>query len=257
MIRELSALATSSLSISAKTIYTPKHLSKEVYDFVRDNRLDVRVKFLQLLLEGNKDTQDPDVLDTWFSSGLWPHSTLGWPDQTPDLKWYPGNVLVTSREIITLWVARMVMLGMYNMGQKSSSLISSPGTPGEGQGEGISSLGTPGDDKGGGSDDALARQLGIPFHHVYIHTTILDGHGERMSKSKGNGVDPVEVIETNGADSLRFTLTNMATETQDVRLPVKKDAQGRNTSENSRSAAASATKSGRSPTTSSSPNLGK
>jgi valyl-tRNA synthetase len=73
--------------------------------------------------------------------------------------------------------------------------------------------------------------LGIPFHHVVINTTILDGKGERMSKSKGNGVDPVDVIETHGADALRFTLTHMATETQDVRLPVKKDAQGRNTSD--------------------------
>ncbi len=79
--------------------------------------------------------QDPDVLDTWFSSALWPHSTLGWPDDTPELrKWYPGSVLVTSREIITLWVARMVMTGMYNMGQAASS--PSPGTPGEGRGEG-------------------------------------------------------------------------------------------------------------------------
>lgn len=133
--------------------------------------------------------QDPDVLDTWFSSALWPHSTLGWPGDTPDLrKWYPTSVLATGRDIITLWVARMVMTGLYNM-------------------------------------------KNVPFHHVYIHTTILDGKGERMSKSKGNGVDPVDVIDTHGADALRFTLTLMATETQDVRMPVKKDAQGRNTSD--------------------------
>ncbi|HEV8378982.1 MAG TPA: valine--tRNA ligase, partial [Tepidisphaeraceae bacterium] len=88
--------------------------------------------------------QDPDVLDTWFSSALWPHSTLGWPDETPDLKkWYPTSVLVTGRDIITLWVARMVMTGLYNMGD-------------------------------------------IPFHHVAINPIILDGKGERMSKSKGN-----------------------------------------------------------------------
>jgi valyl-tRNA synthetase len=143
----------------------------------------------ELALETAGYVQDPDVLDTWFSSALWPHSTLGWPEDTPALrKWYPGSVLVTSREIITLWVARMVMMGLYNMGK-------------------------------------------IPFYHVYIHTTILDGHGERMSKSKGNGVDPVDVIETHGADALRFTLTHMATETQDVRLPVKKNAQGKNTSD--------------------------
>jgi valyl-tRNA synthetase len=133
--------------------------------------------------------QDPDVLDTWFSSALWPHSTLGWPDQTADLaRWYPTSVLMTGRDIITLWVARMVMAGLYNMKE-------------------------------------------IPFHHVAINPTILDGKGERMSKSKGNGVDPVDIIDTHGADALRFTLTTMATETQDVRMPVKKDSQGRNTSD--------------------------
>jgi len=140
-------------------------------------------------LESNFFTQDPDVLDTWFSSGLWPHSTLGWPEDTPELReWYPTSVLATGRDIISLWVARMVMLGLYNV-------------------------------------------RAVPFHHVYINTTILDGKGERMSKSKNNGVDPIDVIETHGADALRFTLTTMSTETQDVRMPVKRDAQGRNTSD--------------------------
>ncbi|MGD0767184.1 MAG: valine--tRNA ligase [Tepidisphaeraceae bacterium] len=163
--------------------------------------------------------QDPDVLDTWFSSALWPHSTLGWPEDTPELrKWYPGSVLVTSREIITLWVARMVMMGMYNMGKEKPP--QSGGLTGENRPQ-LSSISPP----------LCGGSLGIPFHHVYIHTTILDGHGERMSKSKGNGVDPVDVIETHGADALRFTLTHMATETQDVRLPVKKNAQGKNTSD--------------------------
>jgi len=128
---------------------------------------------------GHKLTRETDVLDTWFSSGLWPHSTLGWPDETPELKYYyPTSTLITSRDIITLWVARMVLLGLYNVGD-------------------------------------------IPFHEVYIHPKILDGFGEGMSKSKGNGVDPLDVIDKFGADSLRFSLAYLTTETQDVRMPVE------------------------------------
>jgi valyl-tRNA synthetase len=185
--------------------------------------------------------QDPDVLDTWFSSALWPHSTLGWPEQTAELKkYYPTSVLLTGRDIITLWVARMVMAGMYNMGT-ASALTPSPGNPGEGWGEGgsssQSSVLSPQSFSSGPHPNPLpdyrerAKELGIPFYHVAINPTILDGKGERMSKSKGNGVDPVDIIDTHGADALRFTLTLMATETQDVRMPVKKDAQGRNTSD--------------------------
>ena len=123
--------------------------------------------------------QESDVLDTWFSSALWPHSTLGWPDETPELQYYyPTSVLITSRDIITLWVARMVMMGLHNMGE-------------------------------------------IPFHEVYIHPKILDAYGEGMSKSKGNGVDPVDVMEKFGADSLRFGLAYLTTETQDIRMPVE------------------------------------
>lgn len=122
--------------------------------------------------------QDPDVLDTWFSSALWPFSTLGWPEETAHLRqYYPGRVLVTSRDIITNWVARMVMFGLYAMGE-------------------------------------------VPFDHVYIHPKILDGRGETMSKSKGNGVDPVDIIHTHGADALRYTMADMCTETQDIRMPV-------------------------------------
>jgi valyl-tRNA synthetase len=122
--------------------------------------------------------QDPDVLDTWFSSALWPHSTLGWPEQTPELAYYyPTSVLVTSRDIITLWVARMVLTGLYNMGE-------------------------------------------VPFHHVYIHPKILDGFGEGMSKSKGNGIDPLDIIERYGTDALRFQMVFLSTETQDSRMPV-------------------------------------
>ena len=122
--------------------------------------------------------RDPDVLDTWFSSALWPHSTLGWPAATPELAaFYPTSTLVTSRDILTLWVARMVIMGVFDTGE-------------------------------------------IPFHEVSIHPKILDRYGETMSKSKGNGVDPVDVIEALGADALRFALAGMATETQDVRMPV-------------------------------------
>ncbi|MFN9369470.1 MAG: class I tRNA ligase family protein [Planctomycetia bacterium] len=129
-------------------------------------------------VSGQPLVRDPDVLDTWFSSALWPHSTLGWPAATPDLAaFYPTSTLVTSRDILTLWVARMVILGLFDMGQ-------------------------------------------IPFREVYIHPKILDRYGETMSKSKGNGVDPVDVIDTLGADALRFALAGMATETQDVRMPV-------------------------------------
>ena len=127
--------------------------------------------------------QEDDVLDTWFSSQIWPFSTLGWPDEGTSGHWdvkyyYPGSVLITSRDIITLWVARMVLSGLYCVGN-------------------------------------------IPFHHVYIHTKILDGRGETMSKSKGNGVDPVDIIQLYGADALRYTIADIATETQDVRLPVE------------------------------------
>jgi valyl-tRNA synthetase len=135
--------------------------------------------------------RDPDVLDTWFSSQLWPHSTLGWPgpalpSETPGMSYpdwshmryyYPTNVLVTSRDIITLWVARMVIAGLYNVGD-------------------------------------------IPFHHVYIHPKILDAFGETMSKSKGNGIDPLDIIERYGTDALRYGMCFLATETQDSRLPV-------------------------------------
>ncbi|WP_148076290.1 valine--tRNA ligase [Bythopirellula goksoeyrii] len=136
-------------------------------------------EFIKQLEVWNKFTQEDEVLDTWFSSALWPHSTLGWPDQTPELKtFYPTSVLITSRDIITLWVARMVLAGLYNMDE-------------------------------------------VPFPEVFIHPKILDGYGETMSKSKGNGVDPLDVIEKFGADALRFGLAYLTTETQDVRMPVE------------------------------------
>ena len=141
--------------------------------------------------------QDPDVLDTWFSSALWPHSTLGWPDpesarvddgQTPlgaadgaeDCLnyYYPGSCLVTGRDIITLWVARMVIAGMYNLGD-------------------------------------------LPFEHCFIHANILDGKGEMMRKSAGNGIDPVDIIERYGADAMRYVMCELQTGSQDIRLAVQ------------------------------------
>ncbi|MEM1212509.1 MAG: valine--tRNA ligase [Planctomycetota bacterium] len=129
-------------------------------------------------LENNGFQQDPDVLDTWFSSALWPMSTLGWPERTPELDlWNPTSVLCTAREIITLWVSRMVMFNLYFLGR-------------------------------------------LPFRDVFIHAMIQDGHGQKMSKSLGNGVDPMDIIHSHGADAMRFTLASMTTQTQDVRMPV-------------------------------------
>ena len=136
-------------------------------------------------------TQDPDVLDTWFSSALWPHSTLGWPGPAlpearadraaPDWQQmranYPTNTLVTSRDIISLWVARMVLTGLYNVG-------------------------------------------GVPFADVFIHPQLQDAFGERMSKTTGNGIDPLDIIDRYGADSLRYQMVFLAGDTQDSRMPV-------------------------------------
>jgi valyl-tRNA synthetase len=181
----------------------------ETYVCVRPGHRDFEEK-----LERAGFVQDADVLDTWFSSALWPHSTLGWPGETAELKkWYPTSVLLTGRDIITLWVARMVMMGLYNMGEGKFLAKSEEEAKSK-----ISNF-----------KDQISKA--IPFRHVAINPTILDGKGERMSKSKGNGVDPVEIIETHGADAMRFTLTTMATETQDARLPVKKLPNGKNTSE--------------------------
>ncbi len=126
---------------------------------------------------GGKDLiQDPDVLDTWFSSALWPFSTMGWPEQTKLLeRCYPTSTLVTSFDIIFFWVARMIMMGLKFTGE-------------------------------------------VPFREVYIHALILDAEGQKMSKSKGNVIDPMEVIERHGADALRFTLAALAAQGRDVRL---------------------------------------
>jgi len=134
-------------------------------------------------------TQDSDVLDTWFSSALWPMSTMHWPENSPLLQAFnPSSTLCTAREIITLWVSRMVMFNRYLRG---------------------SELGEPA--RGGGP---------LPFKNVFIHAVIQDGHGQKMSKSLGNGVDPLDIISSHGADAMRFTLCHMTTQTQDVRMPV-------------------------------------
>jgi valyl-tRNA synthetase len=166
-----------------------------------DSRVDVCLLTdagdLVQVLESHGFERDPDVLDTWFSSSLWPFSTLGWPvpetaevdEGQPSLGspgkgiedclsyYYPGSCLVTARDIITLWVARMVLAGLYCLGD-------------------------------------------IPFTDVFIHANILDGKGVRMSKSKGNGIDPVDIINAYGTDAMRYVLSDMQTGTQDIRLPV-------------------------------------
>ena len=131
-------------------------------------------------------TRDEDVLDTWFSSALWPFSTLGWPDETPELEtYYPTDVLVTGFDIIFFWVARMMMMGIHFMGEE-------------------------------------------PFHTVYVHALVRDKNGAKMSKSKGNVIDPLELIDEHGADALRFTLAVMAAQGRDVKLDPARIAGYRN-----------------------------
>ncbi len=129
-------------------------------------------------------SQDEDVLDTWFSSGLWPFSTLGWPEQTPELaRYYPTDVLVTGFDIIFFWVARMMMLGLHFMGD-------------------------------------------VPFRTVYIHGLVRDERGRKMSKSKGNVIDPLELIDRYGADALRFTICALTGPGRDVKLgPARVESQ--------------------------------
>ncbi|MCB1531324.1 MAG: valine--tRNA ligase [Alphaproteobacteria bacterium] len=190
-----------------KTSFTPKQYENMYFDWV-DNQLpwcisrqlwwghqipawygpDGEVFVAETEDEAHKDadvyygesvslTRESDVLDTWFSSALWPFSTLGWPEETPELsKYYPGDVLVTGFDIITFWVSRMMMFSLYFM---------------DGQ---------------------------VPFKTVYIHALVRDAQGQKMSKSKGNVMDPLDVIEKYGTDALRFTLAAMAAQGRDIRL---------------------------------------
>jgi valyl-tRNA synthetase len=130
--------------------------------------------------------QDPDIFDTWYSSGLWPFSTLGWPDRTEDLRrYYPGSVMETGYDIIFFWVARMMMLGIFL------------------------------------ADD-------VPFGKVYLHGLVKDPYGKRMSKTKGNVVDPLEAIDTAGADALRFALLNGTSPGNDQKFSGERLEDGRN-----------------------------
>ncbi len=145
------------------------------------------IDYAARLRDGRSELKrDEDVLDTWFSSALWPFSTLGWPDETKELKrYYPTSTLVTGFDIIFFWVARMMMMGIHFM-QKER-----PGAPSE--------------------------QV-VPFHDVYIHRLVRDASGAKMSKSKGNVVDPLGVIDQFGADALRFTLARNIAPGHDIRL---------------------------------------
>ena len=147
--------------------------------------VDERVERCELC-DGSRIRQDEDVLDTWFSSGLWPFSMLGWPEKTDDLqRYYPGHVLETGHDIIFFWVARMVFFGIKFMGE-------------------------------------------IPFSTVYLHGTVRDADGERMSKTKGNVLDPVEITNQYGTDALRFTLVTASGPGTDLRLSEDRVESNRN-----------------------------
>jgi valyl-tRNA synthetase len=144
--------------------------------FVAETEADAKAQAKQHYGKDETLKRDEDVLDTWFSSALWPFSTLGWPDKTPELaRYYPTDVLVTGFDIIFFWIARMMMMGMHFMDE-------------------------------------------VPFRHVYIHALVRDEKGQKMSKSKGNVIDPLELIDTYGADALRFTLAAMAAQGRDIKL---------------------------------------
>jgi valyl-tRNA synthetase len=144
--------------------------------FVAESEADAKAQAKAHYGKDEKLKRDEDVLDTWFSSALWPFSTLGWPDKTPELaRYYPTDVLVTGFDIIFFWIARMMMMGLHFMEE-------------------------------------------VPFRDVYIHALVRDEKGQKMSKSKGNVIDPLELIDSYGADALRFTLAAMAAQGRDIKL---------------------------------------
>jgi valyl-tRNA synthetase len=154
--------------------------------FVATTEADAKAEAAKTYGKPVKLTRDEDVLDTWFSSALWPFSTLGWPAETPELKrYYPTDVLVTGFDIIFFWVARMMMMGLHFTGK-------------------------------------------VPFKTVYIHALVRDEKGQKMSKTKGNVIDPLDVIAKFGCDALRFTLANMSTPGRDIRLATSRIEGNRN-----------------------------
>ena len=192
---------------SGKTVFVPKNWEKTYFEWMRniqpwcisrqlwwghqipawygpDGEIfvatdETEAKTLAATHYGRDDVvleRDEDVLDTWFSSALWPFSTLGWPDETPEVaRYYPTDVLVTGFDIIFFWVARMMMMGLHFKQE-------------------------------------------VPFHTVYIHALVRDEQGQKMSKSKGNVMDPLELVDQYGADALRFTLAAMAAQGRDIKL---------------------------------------
>jgi valyl-tRNA synthetase len=167
---------------------------REFYkDKIAKGKTPIELKEYELSYQSLKDNEnsqvlrrDEDVLDTWFSSALWPFSTMGWPEETDELKrYYPTSVLITGFDIIFFWVARMMMMGMHFMKDD--------------QGEGI-----------------------VPFKDVYIHALVRDATGAKMSKSKGNVIDPLQLIDQYGADALRFTLAAMAAQGRDIKLSLQR-----------------------------------
>ena len=195
---------------SGKTVFVPKNWEKTYYDwmeniqpwcvsrqlwwghqipawygpdgqyFVAETEADAAAQAKKAYGKNMPIKRDEDVLDTWFSSALWPFSTLGWPDETPELKrYYPTDVLVTGFDIIFFWVARMMMMGRHFMNKE-------------------------------------------PFHTVYIHALVRDERGAKMSKSKGNVMDPLDLIGEYGADALRFTLAAMAAQGRDIKLSTQR-----------------------------------
>ena len=154
--------------------------------FVAETEEDARQQAAEKYSEEVELRRDPDVLDTWFSSALWPFSTLGWPEPTRELaRYYPTDVLVTGFDIIFFWVARMMMMGLHFIGD-------------------------------------------VPFRTVYIHALVRDVHGQKMSKSRGNIIDPLELIERYGCDALRFTLAALAAPGRDIKLSETRVAGYRN-----------------------------